>query len=277
MERHPLSAAFPDMDHEEFEDLLSSIKAHGQREPITVFESKVLDGWHRYRACKELDIGPMTTEFEGDDPVAFVIDLNLNRRQLSPSQKALAVVSCNAWRSVGKPVIPSRDGINCRQDDNSVKTKDLAKQAGVSTATVERAKRVSKKADKNTIEQVQKGAMTLSEALKLIDEKEPSSKRKKPVEPRLPAAVSLETYQELSKQHEALKKLYQELKDNSAELAKEIEILESIRDNEHFQKMKEMQATIDNLTQARDRWQTEAAEMKKQVLHWKKHADRKPA
>jgi len=74
-----------------------------------------------------------------------------------------------------------------------------------------------------------------------------------------------------------LKKLYQELKDNSAELAKEIEILESIRDNEHFQKMKEMQATIDNLTQARDRWQTEAAEMKKQVLHWKKHADRKPA
>lgn len=276
MERHPLSAAFPDMDDEEFQDLLSSIKAHGQREPITVFEGQVLDGWHRYRACKELDISPMTTEFEGDDPVAFVIDLNLSRRHLSPSQKALAVVSCNAWRSVGKPVIPSRDGINCRQDDNPVKTKDLAKQAGVSTATVERAKRVSKKADKNTIEQVQKGAMTLSEALRLIDEKEPSSKRKKPVEPRLPVAVSIEKYEELFKQHEALKALYREQQDNAEELAKEIEILESIRDNEHFQKMKEMQATIDNLTQARDRWQNEAAEMKKQVLHWKKHADRKP-
>ena len=277
MERHPLSEAFPDMDDEDFQDLLSSIKAHGQREPITVFEGQVLDGWHRYRACKELDISPMTTEFDGDDPVSFVIDLNLQRRHLSPSQKALSVVSCHAWRSVGAPIIPPRGGINCHRDDNSTSAKEMAKKAGVGVRTVERAKRVSKKGDKNTIEQVQKGAMTLSEALKLIDEKEPSSKRKKPVKPRLPAAVSLEQYEELFKQHEALKALYQQQQDNAEELAKEIEILEALRDNEHFQKMKEMQATIDNLTQARDRWQTEAAEMKKQVLHWKKHADRKPA
>ena len=277
MERHPLSAAFPDMDEEDFLDLLSSIKAHGQREPITVFEGQVLDGWHRYRACKELDISPMTTEFDGDDPVAFVIDLNLQRRHLSPSQKALSVVSCHAWRSVGAPIIPPRGGINCHRDDNSTSAKEMAKRAGVGTRTVERAKEVVTKGDKETVEKVKKGAMTLSEALKLIDEKEPSSKRKKPVEPRLPAAVSIEKHQELFKQHEALKALYQELQDNAEELAKEVEILEALRDNEHYPKLRELQAMVDNLTQARDSWQREAAELKKQVLYWKNRVNRKSA
>jgi len=65
MERHQLSAAFPDMPDEDFEDLIHSIKEHGQREPITVYENKILDGWHRYRACQQLDINPMTTVYEG--------------------------------------------------------------------------------------------------------------------------------------------------------------------------------------------------------------------
>jgi hypothetical protein len=277
MERHPLSAAFPDMDHEEFEELLSSIKAHGQREPITIFEGQVLDGWHRYRACQELDIGPMTTEFDGDDPVAFVIDLNLQRRHLSPSQKALAVVSCNAWRSVGAPIIPPRGGIKSHRNDNSTSAKDMAKRAGVGTRTVERAKEVVTKGDKETVEKVKKGALTLSEALKALDKADPSNAPPKPVEPRLPAAISIEKYQELFKQHEALKALYQEQQDNAEELAKEVEILEALRDNEHYPKLRAMQATIDNLTRSRDKWQAECAEMKKQVLYWKNRVDRKSA
>jgi hypothetical protein len=277
MERHPLSAAFPDMDEEDFQELLSSIKAHGQREPITLFEGQVLDGWHRYRACQQLEIGPMTTEFDGDDPVAFVIDLNLQRRHLSPSQKALAVVSCNTWRGVGKPVITPRGVIKSHRDDNSTSAKDMAKRAGVGERTVQRAKEVVTKGDKDTVEKVKKGAITLSQALKAIDKADPSNAPPKPIEPRLPAAVSLEKYQELFKQHEALKALYQEQQDNAAELAKEVEILEALRDNEHYPKMRELQATINNLTQSRDKWQNECAEMKKQVMYWKKHADRKSA
>ena len=102
-DRHPLSAAFPDMDHEDFDDLVASIKAHGQREPITLYQDKILDGWHRYRACLRLGISPITTEFKGDDPVAFVIDLNLKRRHLTPSQKALAIVTCSTWQQSGRP------------------------------------------------------------------------------------------------------------------------------------------------------------------------------
>ena len=273
-ERHPLSAAFPDMDPEEFQDLLSSIKIHGQREPITLFENKILDGWHRYQACQKLEISPATYEFDGEDPVSYVIDLNLNRRHLSPSQKALAVVSCNSWRGVGKPVIPPRGGINCRQDD--ISATDMAKRAGVGTRTIERAKQVVNTGDQETIEKVRKGAISLSQALKAIDNADPSNAPPKPIEPRLPAAVSQDTYQSLKAEYESLKSLYQELFDNAEEMAKELQILESIKENEHVERMKQMQVEIDSLTISRDKWQNECAELKKQVKYWKSHADRKP-
>ena len=273
-ERHPLSAAFPDMDPEEFQDLLSSIKIHGQREPITLFENKILDGWHRYQACQKLEISPATYEFDGEDPVSYVIDLNLNRRHLSPSQKALAVVSCNSWRGVGKPVIPPRGGINCRQDD--ISATDMAKRAGVGTRTIERAKQVVSTGDQETLDKVRKGAISLSQALKAIDNADPSNAPPKPIEPRLPAAVSQDTYQSLKAEYESLKSLYQELFDNAEEMAKELQILESIKENEHVERMKQMQVEIDSLTISRDKWQNECAELKKQVKYWKSHADRKP-
>ena len=274
-ERHPLSAAFPDMDPEEFQDLLSSIKIHGQREPITLFENKILDGWHRYQACQKLEISPATYEFDGEDPVSYVIDLNLNRRHLSPSQKALAVVSCNSWRGVGKPVIPPRGGINCRQDD--ISATDMAKRAGVGTRTIERAKQVVNTGDQETLDKVRKGAISLSQALKAIDNADPSNAPPKPIEPRLPAAVSQDTYQSLKAEYESLKALYQELFDNAEEMAKELQILESIKENEHVELMKQMQDEIDSLTISRDKWQNECAELKKQVKYWKSHADRKSA
>ena len=274
-ERHPLSAAFPDMDPEEFQDLLSSIKIHGQREPITLFENKILDGWHRYQACQKLEISPATYEFDGEDPVSYVIDLNLNRRHLSPSQKALAVVSCNSWRGVGKPITPPRGGINCRQDD--ISATDMAKRAGVGTRTIERAKQVVNTGDQETIEKVRKGAISLSQALKAIDNADPSNAPPKPIEPRLPAAVSQDTYQSLKAEYESLKALYQELFDNAEEMAKELQILESIKENEHVELMKQMQVEIDSLTISRDKWQNECAELKKQVKYWKSHADRKSA
>ena len=273
-ERHPLSAAFPDMNPEEFQDLLSSIKIHGQREPITLFENKILDGWHRYQACQKLEISPATYEFDGEDPVSYVIDLNLNRRHLSPSQKALAVVSCNSWRGVGKPVIPPRGGINCRQDD--ISATDMAKRAGVGTRTIERAKQVVNTGDQETLDKVRKGAISLSQALKAIDNADPSNAPPKPIEPRLPAAVSQDTYQSLKAEHESLKALYQELFDNAEEMAKELQILESIKENEHVELMKQMQVEIDSLTISRDKWQNECAELKKQVKYWKSH-DRKSA
>src|SRR5262249_52324139 len=64
------------------------IAAHGQREPIVMFEDMILDGYNRYRACRQLGIEPTFTVYTGDDPVGFAVSLNLHRRHLNESQRA---------------------------------------------------------------------------------------------------------------------------------------------------------------------------------------------
>jgi ParB-like chromosome segregation protein Spo0J len=272
MERHQLSAAFPDMPDEDFQDLLESIKTHGQREPITTYENKILDGWHRFRACLQLDINPSFHEYDGKDPVAYVIDLNLHRRHLSPAQKAMAVVTCSTWAGVGTPLrkyqIPPAGGIT---------SDEMAKRAGVGKRSVERAKKVAQSGDQEVIEAVKKGAMSLSEAIRVVDRDDPENAPPAPVKPVLKSAVAQDKYDALKVAYDELNEQYQEILDNYQELAKEVTILTALRDTEHYQTMKQMQSTIDNLTEARDKWQRECAELKKQVLYWKKHADRKSA
>jgi ParB-like chromosome segregation protein Spo0J len=88
---HPLASIFPSLAKEEYEALRADIKDNGLREPISTFKGQVLDGRHRYRACKDLGIEPKTNPLDAKtDPVAFVISANLRRRHLTTAQRAMA-------------------------------------------------------------------------------------------------------------------------------------------------------------------------------------------
>jgi hypothetical protein len=50
---------------------------------------KVLDGRRRWLACQKINVKPQTREVRVDDPVGYVLSLNLHRRHLSPSQLSL--------------------------------------------------------------------------------------------------------------------------------------------------------------------------------------------
>ena len=97
--RHELSAIFMDMPDEDFQNLLKSVERDGFKDPIIrMIDTQVLDGWHRYRAAKELNLlrklrFRQWNERDEGDPAAFVMARNIERRHLNPGQRAQIVVS----------------------------------------------------------------------------------------------------------------------------------------------------------------------------------------
>jgi hypothetical protein len=92
---HPFANAFPLMDGAEFNQFVDDIKANGQREPIATYQSQILEGRNRYRACLRLKIEPRFVEFKGNDAGAhaFVISRNIHRRHLKPKDRQAAIAT----------------------------------------------------------------------------------------------------------------------------------------------------------------------------------------
>jgi ParB-like chromosome segregation protein Spo0J len=95
LEFHPLANRFPLIEDDEFDRLVEDIRVNGQRDPIVLFEDKILDGRNRYRACLEAGVTPKTRDYDPameGPPEAFVISLNAFRRHLTLDQKRDLVI-----------------------------------------------------------------------------------------------------------------------------------------------------------------------------------------
>lgn len=145
LQRHPLSAIFGDMPADDFQSLIQSIQTDGFIEPIIrVYEGQILDGWHRYRAARELNLIRKLKFQEWDeadhrdgDPQAFVLARNIERRHYTSSQRAQIVITFNKRFGHG--------GDRSKSPVGDLKTRsDLAKAANVGTSTIDRAVQVEK-------------------------------------------------------------------------------------------------------------------------------------
>jgi ParB-like chromosome segregation protein Spo0J len=127
------------MPPEDFDQMTEDIRG-GLLEPIWLYEGKILDGWHRYRAAKKVGLEPKTREYRGDDPVAFVRSMNIIRRHLSNTEKAIA--DSLLLTETGKR---TRDRTNARarsyaESAHDKKTKtERAREMGIGRRTVARA------------------------------------------------------------------------------------------------------------------------------------------
>lgn len=86
---HPYADIFPWIEGPAFEELKADIAKNGVLEPIVFLNDAILDGRNRYMAARALGIEYPRVEYEGDDPLGFVISVNLNRRHLTTSQRAM--------------------------------------------------------------------------------------------------------------------------------------------------------------------------------------------
>jgi hypothetical protein len=66
-----------------------------------LYEDKILDGRARYRACLQVRVTPTFREYEGDNPLGFVISANLVRRHLNESQRAMIAAAIETFRHGG--------------------------------------------------------------------------------------------------------------------------------------------------------------------------------
>ncbi len=62
LEFHEYADIFPLLEGQEFDELKQSIAAGGQREPIRLYNGKILDGRNRYRACNALGVKPIVVD-----------------------------------------------------------------------------------------------------------------------------------------------------------------------------------------------------------------------
>jgi hypothetical protein len=88
VEYHDAANIFP-LDEEHIDELVIDIKERGQLVKIQLFDGKILDGRRRWKACTKAGVTPRTEVVETNDPVAYVLSLNLHRRHLDTGQRAM--------------------------------------------------------------------------------------------------------------------------------------------------------------------------------------------
>lgn len=160
LEFHELANIFPLMEGKAFDDLVEDMRQHGQRELVYLYEGKILDGRNRYNACKKLGKECDTMAFPGEGtPLDFVISLNLHRRHLDSSQRAM----------VAAKLVTTTAGTNQHTPKGGTSQAAAAEALNVGTRTVQRATEVVEHGAPELVAAVQNGTVKVTDAANITE------------------------------------------------------------------------------------------------------------
>lgn len=152
MQFHPLANIFPLIEGPEFEELVADIQAHGVREPVWIYDGQIIDGRNRYRASASAGVDCPMRAYDGDDPVSFVISLNLKRRHLNESQRAMVAAK-----------LANLD-LGANQHDEGLPIGRASELLNVGERSVARARAVHEGGAPELVSAVERGAVSVSAA-----------------------------------------------------------------------------------------------------------------
>jgi len=177
MKKHRLNI-YPEMKEEAYVSLKNDIEINGYdfKFPIWIYEDEIIDGWNRFKACKELGIIPIYEKFIGDEiqAINFILRTN-NRRDLTSYQRTLLALEFEEmFREKAKknqirkansvPQISAKQNIETR--------KELAKIAKVSHDTISKVKKIQEKAPQEVKAKLATGEVSINAAYKEIKKEE---------------------------------------------------------------------------------------------------------
>lgn len=167
-EFHEVANIFPMMSDEEYRNLVNDVKENGQHMPIYIWQNKIIDGRNRYKACCELGIAPLVEQWDGEGSlVSFVVSLNLNRRHLDTSQRAMVAGKLANIRLGDNQ---HREGAEISAP--SIAQPEAARMLNVSRESVQDARKVIEKALPDMARLVERGDVAVSFAAEVADEPE---------------------------------------------------------------------------------------------------------
>ncbi len=220
MEKHQYCLLFPVANEVDQTALRESIEKNGLREPITVYEGKILDGRNRYNALVELRLLESNdklkpehyVEFSGTDALEFVLDKNLARRHLSESQRAMVAAELanigwggnrhelgqkrehqDANLHLDQPALDFDPAPPSTPAEPLVSRAAAAKKLHVSTRSAATAAKIKKTSAPEVTEAVKKGTLSLAAAEKVA--KLPLEKQREVASASNPKKAAKETLQ----------------------------------------------------------------------------------
>jgi ParB-like chromosome segregation protein Spo0J len=178
MNFHQYANLFPMLSGDALEGLKADIEQHGVRDPVVLLNGEILDGRNRYTCAVELGIDFPTQEYQGDDPLSFVISHNLHRRHLTESQRAsIAARVANMpshrpnksanLQCYNEPQLSLSEQAAPRPPMTS--TAEAARMLNVSPRSVADARKVHEQAPPEVTRAVDEGRISVSLAAKVAD------------------------------------------------------------------------------------------------------------
>lgn len=165
MKAHPYADLFPMMPAEEIDALADDIVANGQREPVIILDGQILDGRNRFAACRSAGVTPILREYDRDPDTAlqYVMSLNLHRRHLSESQRAMVAAKLATMGHGG-----DRKGEEFKSPIGGLKQSEAADMLNVGERSVSRARKVQEHGAPELARAVEDGLISVSVAEKAV-------------------------------------------------------------------------------------------------------------
>ena len=152
---HELANLFPLLEGDAFWALVEDVRVNGVREPIVLLDGQILDGRNRYHAAREAGVAYQVADYVGDDPLGYVLSLNLKRRHLSESQRAMVAAKL-AKLPPGRPKETAQI--------SAVSQPRAAELLNVSRGSIQNAAAVQEHATPTLIAAVEAGEVAVSAA-----------------------------------------------------------------------------------------------------------------